>query len=1336
MPRKRHRRSRRESTTSSSTSSSSSSSGEERRRRKNKKKRGRKESPTVSQNVVLSSVIPEFDPLIDNVDMWINVVEANARAFGWSDKMIKYQALQKLRNTAKTWLDSLQKNQTRWTTWKWKEWRDTLSDTFQVKRNMFRSLKELIDAKPVVNQSLYEFFFQQKAKIERLQLGFRESDIISVIVGSIGDANISVAAEAGSFRYCDDLASFLHGKIYLPTEKEVSQKNSLTIKHASRPFQSGYQNTGSKSESKAEPSASANNVFKCYRCGEVGHRRNNCTVQDSVRCSSCNKLGHLETACRSKSKTKVEKDVEVKIISDQKTKQKFYKPVSLNDFKCKAFFDMGSDCSLITTALVNQYKLQPFVLNSPINLVGFTTDLSAQVTKAVSATLKVDSVELIITLYVIDALSGCDILIGRNFTEEKSIMYVRVGDTLTFQSVDALHVCGVDTIVNVSSDYQIILKNILSKYPLSFSKDLSCLGKTSCVKLEIQLTSSKPICQRPYRMSESERAVMRGITDDLLNNGIIRNSRSAYASPALLVNKASGAKRLCVDYRQLNKITIKEKYPMPMIEDLIDRLQGCKFYTSLDLKSGYHQIPIKDEDVHKTAFITNDGHFEYLRMPFGVCNGPAVFQRLMNTVLGNLRFGRVVCYMDDLLIATKTMEENIFCLEMVLDIFVKNGLTINLEKCNFFKELVTFLGYDISEQGVRPSTRKLDAISKYPIPKTVHQLRQFLGLINYFRKFIRNCALLCKSLTILLKKGALWQWGPPQDQAVINLKTALITNAVLKVFDPKLPINLYTDASRDGIGCILAQTTDNGEKPVYFYSRQTSNDEKKYHSFELELLAIVAGLQKFRHYLLGTNFKITTDCNAVRHALSKQEIIPRISRWVLYTQDFTYEIVHKAGSQMQHVDALSRNPVSDDCNVSRIIESVNTITEGDWLLSVQLQDASICSIRDILQSGEAESNKQIFNEYELLGNKVYRRTEFGRRWLVPKQCIWFIIRANHDEVGHFAVDKTVERIRSKYWFPRLKKTVAKYIKNCLNCIYFKNIHGKKPGKLYPIPKHARPFHTLHIDHLGPFVKTTQQNCYLLVLVDSFTKFVFISAVKNTKSKVVVNELNKIFKVFGNPKRVVCDAGSAFTSKLFTSYCKDRNIRAHIIATAVPRSNGQVERYNQTILEALRSMGADTENNKWDQHITNIQQGINSTINKTTSAVPSEIFFGYRIRMNNDMITDDDNTERSVDVTALRNTVDANIKKDAERQKAAFDSKRKDAPNYNVGDLVVLKIPSHSNDGQSTKLMPLYKGPFQVTKILGHDRYQVTDMRGSERSSKRYDGTACVENMKPWIHIAE
>lgn len=317
----------------------------------------------------------------------------------------------------------------------------------------------------------------------------------------------------------------------------------------------------------------------------------------------------------------------------------------------------------------------------------------------------------------------------------------------------------------------------------------------------------------------------------------------------------------------------------------------------------------------------------------------------------------------------------------------------------------------------------------------------------------------------------------------------------------------------------------------------------------------------------------------------------------------------------------------------------------------------------------------------------------------------------------------------------MKRVVSKYIKNCLNCIYNKSSYGKKEGQLFPIPKYARPFHTLHIDHLGPFVKTTQQNSYLLVIVDSFTKFVFIAPVRNTKSKVVINELNKIFKVFGNPKRIICDAGSAFTSKLFVEFCRDKNIRHHVIATAMPRSNGQVERYNRTILDALRSSGANTDSNKWDQHIASIQQGINSTVNKTTSATPSEVFFGYRLLTDSDKFADSD-CEQIIDMTTLRKTVHDKIKTNAEKQKQAFDSKRREAHIYNPGDLVVVKIPCHSNDGQSTKLLPLYKGPFQVKDVLGHDRYAVTDMRGSQRTSKHYTGVSCAENMKPWIRLGD
>lgn len=1340
--RKRGRRSRRDassdSSSSSRSSSTSSSSSEDQRKRKSR--RTRAASPAVSQNVVLSSVIPEFDPLIDDIQMWINVVEANARAFSWSDRVLQYQALQKLRNTAKTWYDSLQKNKTRWTTWKWKDWRTTLLETFQVKRNMYSLLKDLVQTKPKDGQSLYEFYFQQRGKIDKMRLAFSEQDIVSIIVGSIGDKNISTAAEAGNFKYCDDLASFLHGKIHCDSDqKPMLKQNNSQNKNSSR---LPYNNLDRKSEASSNVSnnssvTSVNPNITCFRCGEPGHKKTQCNHKDNVKCNSCNRLGHLELACRTKSKTKVEKDSEVKLIVEPDSKNKFYKDVELNGCKQRAFIDMGSSCSLITTSLANELSLAPFLLEKPILLNGFKVDSCSYVTQGVKVDLKVDTTMLNVTFYLFDELYGSSMLIGRNFTEDRRIMYTRIGDNLSFCPVSEEQISFIDsrTFDTGNIEHNALLHEIFNKYPNVVSDDLQSLGQASCVELDIELTTNKPVCRRPYRMSESEKLATREIVDELLKNDIIQESNSPYASPVLLVDKPSGEKRMCVDYRSLNKITVKEKYPMPIVEDLIDKLKGCKYYTSLDLKSGYYQINVHKDSIAKTAFITPDGHYEFRRMPFGLCNGPSVFQRLMNTVLGKLRFEKVICYMDDLLIATDSLEANVKQLEEVLKVLQDNGLTINLEKCHFFQSSVSFLGYEISEEGIRPGKKKLKAVKEYPEPKTVHQVRQFLGLINYFRKFIKDCAVISKPLVKLLKKDASWEWGLEQIQAVNKLKHELLNNALLTIFDPKLPTMLYTDASRDGVGCILTQLTENGEKPIQFYSRQTTNEEKKYHSFELEFLAIIVGLQKFRHYLLGSNFKIYTDCNAVKCTVNKQEINSRIGRWVLLTQEFTFEIVHKPGTQMQHVDALSRNPITNNDSTPISNESVLSITEGDWLLSVQLQDPNICAIREILESGEAELNKKIFNDYELLGNKVYRRTEYGRRWVVPKKCIWQVIRANHDDIGHFAVDKSIERIKSLYWFPKMKKVVSKYIKNCLNCIYSKTVHGKKEGKLFSIPKFARPFHTLHIDHLGPFVKTTQKNTYLLVIVDSFTKFVFISPVRNTKSKVVINELDKIFKVFGNPRRLICDAGSSFTSKLFVKYCNDKNIRHHVIATAVPRSNGQVERYNRTILDSLRTMGASTDNNKWDIHIPRIQQGINSTINKTTAAIPSEVFFGYRLQTDADKLMNED-IQQPIDMTSLRNSVSSRIQDNAEKQKQAFDSKRKPARTYDMNDLVVIKIPSQSNEGQSTKLLPVFKGPFQVTEVLGHDRYKVKDMRGAERTKKRYEGTTCAENMKPWIRLED
>lgn len=1310
--------------------------------RKSTKVKPRSKGEIVSTSTnTLHTMIPEFDPLTDNVLSWINVIESYASTFAWSDSMIRYQALNKLKGSAKMWYDSLLRNDHSWTTWVWKDWRKIILTTFQIKRNMFDLIKEIIDKKPIENQSLYEFFFQQKAKIDALNLNFSQPDIMSIILGNISDSNITASVEASNFQSCDNLAGFLHSRLYKPKTKQMSVVSNVSSRDNTKDVKPYTQNQNvlrpvlpSSSETPSTGQTQNRKPIECFNCGG-NHKRIHCYI----KCEFCGKKGHSDSTCYTKKKITPVKPVvqETKYISSSDSKDKFYKTIKVNEFEHTAFIDTGSSCSLISLALAKKFNLRMCPITSPITLQGFQKDSIETVSSLVTVNLKIDSVIVQnVELYVLKELSGCEILIGRNVTERTDIMYSRIGKILKFDyAAEYVQFCEVvadpDFVIDTDSQHAKLL-TLFKNYKECVASSIKELGKVNNHEMEINLSDTKPVYFRPYRASNSDRKIIRDMVNELLEHGIIRESNSPYASPALLVSKKNGEKRLCIDYRALNKITIKDKYPMPRIEELIDRLQGCKFFTSLDLKSGYYQIKMKEDSVQKTAFITEDGHYEFLRLPFGLANAPSTFQQMMNRVLGNLRFGKIIVYLDDILIVSETAEENLEILETVLKLFRENGLTLNLKKCHFLKTEIEFLGYKVGQNCIMPSESKVKAVKDFPTPKTVHQLRQFNGLISYFRKFIKSCALISSPLTQLTRKDSSWSWDSSHEHAFQALKDSLTSDSVLSIFDPKKECVLYTDASREGIAGILMQVTVEGEKPIHYYSRQTSDDEKKYHSFELELLAIVASLEKFRLYLLGTKFKIVTDCNSVRYALTKQEIVPRIARWVLSTQEFTFDIVHREGTRMQHVDALSRNPAQT--GEKSEAELVMSITEADWLLSVQLQDSHLVYLRQILESGDRDGNKDVFTNYELLGNKIYRRTAHGRRWVVPKECVWQIIKCNHDDLGHFSLDKTYERIAHLYWFPKMRRTIKKYIKNCLNCIYYKKKGGSKEGELYPVPKYAQPFHTLHLDHLGPFVKTLKDNKYLLVTVDSFSKFVFVSPVKSTESSYVVKELETISKIFGNPRRIVADAGSAFTSVSFKQYCNDKNIRLHTIASGMPRSNGQVERFNRTVLEAMKTMGANLTDDRWDECVRHLQQGINSTFQKTIKAIPSEVFFGYRLRTDSDKLAPEPDNGNTTDVTQLRKWVDDNIKVNAELQKRRFDSTRTRATQYQEGDLVLVKILSQTNDGQSKKLMPVYKGPFQIEKILGQDRYRVTDMRGSERSHKRYTGTAAAENMKHWIRI--
>ncbi|CAG9133253.1 unnamed protein product [Plutella xylostella] len=863
--------------------------------------------------------------------------------------------------------------------------------------------------------------------------------------------------------------------------------------------------------------------------------------------------------------------------------------------------------------------------------------------------------------------------------------------------------------------------------------------------MNIELNSQRPVVYRPYRLSYHEREKVREMIDEMLEAGIIRESTSNYASPIILVRKKNGGVRLCVDYRLHNSLTVKERYPIPIIEDEVARLSGQAWFITLDLMSGYYQVPIAEESKHLTAFVTPDGHYEYNRMPFGLANAPAVFQRMMNHVLGQARFSKATVYLDDLLIFGVTPFECITRLEEVLRLLENAQLKLNLSKCSFLQTKIDYLGYEISAAGMRPGSAKIQSVVDFPLPKNVHNVRQFLGLVSYFRKFIQSFAQIAYPLTKLLKKNSMWEWTTVQQDSFDILKSKLVERPVLALYDPTAETELHTDASKIGIGGILLQRPMGSQDPfhpVAYYSRQTTPEERNFHSYELETLAVICALKKFRVYLLGKPFKVITDCSALRSTFEKRDLIPRIARWWIALQEFDCHIEYRPGTKMGHVDALSRNPTYDTDSTDHVrYPPVLVISDEDWLLTLQLGDPELCRIRDIVSSKlDPKGLAYVRDNYVLKDNKLFRCIDGDKenvRWVVPKGARWQLCKMNHDDIGHVGYEKTLERMKKSYWFSKMKRFIKKYVSACIDCAYAKKAANGREGLLHPIEKVAIPFHTLHIDHLGPFVKSKRGFTHTLNVVDSFTKFLFIKPVRSTSTKNVINALQDIFDIFRAPDRLISDRGSCFTAHAFRRFCLERGIKHVLNAVASPRANGQIERYNRTILDCLIAQNLRDNEKEWDNKIGKLQWGLNNTIQKTTGKTPAEIMFGTAMNSEvkpalNAVVND---THRVTDLTDLRTEVKEKIDEAQAVQKERYDRNRHAARTYSKGDLVKITKVAFQGKGQSTKLMPSYEGPFKVIKVIGSDRYRVAPIAGFEGMKGKRKTTVAADRMKPWIHVA-
>ncbi|XP_063624953.1 uncharacterized protein LOC134796705 [Cydia splendana] len=1258
---------------------------------------------------VLNNVIPDFDPLSREqpITVWLSKVDECAEMYKWNDRQTIHYALPKLTGHAKLWyqgLPSLKRT--------WPEWKVLLAESFPATENYADLLTEMLAKRARFGESLELYYFSKINLLNRCKIFGREA--IDCIIHGVDDRGVRVGAQAAHFEKTEQVLQFFKTIKVQNKENSTDLKKDRKVSNNNNTFSKQSYRTSSSDATPLKPRQSSDSVV-CFNCKEKGHPCSKCP-KPIVKCSYCHFIGHAISDCPKKATKPEVKDKSVMRVihvnkddknlhdsSNDNTSSKYKMVIEINGKPIASLVDLGSETTLIRKSDAETLGLEWTTVNGTVlKGLGLIPYIPLGHTQAI---IDVQGVtEKGVEIYIVDDhLINCSLLLGHSYTERPNVCIIKTSSELRFVRVDedndtklllkaekdvtiaegsmsavrviadkqfsgivyvsgsvrggvgseyyllpgeyeinlgtclllvqnlgakpltilkgslvtrARYLNAVKHVQNVSvtaeqkdisdesircgdnlpSDVNHKLNRLLDKYETCFSTGLRDLGFTTEAEMVIQLKDSEPVVYRPYRMSHSERQLVQGMVDDMVECGIVRESKSPYASPIVLVHKKSGEKRLCVDYRALNNKTKRDHYPLPRIEDLLDQLSGQTVFTTLDLASGYHQIPIAEESIEKTAFVTPDGQYEYTRMPFGLANAPAVFQRVMHKVLAKIKY--VVIYMDDILIPAASFEEGLTRLEEVLSVLQQSGLTLKKQKCNFFQQSIEFLGFEISKEGVKPGLQKVQAVSKFSVPTNQHDVRRFLGLASFFRRFVKDFALIARPLTSLLKKDTPWRWTSIEANAFESLQKRLVERPVLALYDHTAETQLHTDASKMGLAGILLQRSGSDPwRPVAYYSRQTTIDEQKLHSFELETLAVVSSLMKFRVYLLGVKFTIVTDCNALRSTFTKRDLVPRISRWWIQFLEYDCEVEYRAGEKMAHVDALSRSPINDNDEPPHVLDVLSVNLE-DWITTVQSSDTEIKHIKDILQDPSTTKIVNIHKEYKLKNGRVYRIIdENTMRWVVPRGVRWQILKANHDDVGHFGFEKTLQRLKSHYWFPKMRRFTKKYVSACLECAHHKIPAGAKEGELHPIPKVEVPFHTVHADHLGPFVRM-----------------------------------------------------------------------------ATPRANGQVERYNRTILSALSTMSHGQSPDKWDEYVQDVQIGINSTVHEVTKKSPNELLFGMKATnasqgILSEVIEEIDRDVVEPNLEEIREQARDSIEKNQEKNKDRFDRSRKKGTQYKEGDLV-------------------------------------------------------------------
>ena len=771
-----------------------------------------------------------------------------------------------------------------------------------------------------------------------------------------------------------------------------------------------------------------------------------------------------------------------------------------------------------------------------------------------------------------------------------------------------------------------------------------------------------------------------------------------------MVLKKDGTIRVVFDYRLANNETIDQSYTMKDAEELMNMAAGHDFISTMDLTSGYHQVPMADDSKEITAFSAPGpagGQYQFKVMPFGLKNAPATFQQFVDDVFRPYLGDFMVIYIDDVAIFSNSREEHLLHLRKAFQTMRDNQVYAKKPKCFFMQKRAPYLGHYISKEGIAMDPKKIEAVKNWPEIHNIKQLRGFLGLTGYYRKFIEGYSKTAIPLTRLLKDNTKWDWGEEQEQAKQQLIKKLTEGPILQKPNLKEPLILTTDASDDAIGAVLSQ--DN--KPIAFLSKTFSDTERRWPIYEKELFAVVYALEKWDYWLLGADLTVITDNSAVTHVQKQAKLRPKVARWAELLGHFNPKFIHRPGTENKVADALSRMHILD-------IYGIEVVENQHWLERIR------ALTKKVTQPKDTTEHQGLYYK----GDRIY----------IPgyRDIKTAILKEFHD-VGHLGFRKTLAKVSASYWWEGLSKDVEKFVKSCDTCQRIKHSTQKPFGTLNPIEPPTGKFQTYSLDFIGPLPTTTNGHDAILVIVDMFTKGVTLTPIDFSYGAQKIAEIfrDKIYSKFGTPQKIISDRDPRFSGAFWRTFFELTGTTIAMSTAFHPQTDGQTERTNKTLEQVLKAH-VNASQDDWDSLLPMAEFAINSAVNESTKFTPFQLIYGVQpkmpikmgITMSTTPAAEDFFKEMQNAIAEARN----NILQAQKNQKIQADKHRRDHK-FKIGDLVGLNAKNLPIRTGSRKLAQKWVGPYRILKQYGKDSFKLDIPK-----SFRIHPTFHASLIKPWI----